>query len=214
MVEIEIGVLRGHCLDRRIDDTKRLRREIAAWQRQRNATRARIKWMFTTDKARAKMGHAYPDAKESQSLCWDIGRAYEPDHSCVKAARLRMPALTEVNSANRVASDTVIICQSVSDLTRDNYVAAASAPTRIVVASLTDGIPRVQLSLFVRWLRRRRLSRRSYRLRRTVGHESIQARRSSARTRVLLPYSLLEAPPTLSPDKYEIGSSLFAWIPL
>ena len=64
MVEIEIGVLRGQCLDRRIDDTKRLRREIAAWQRQRNATRARIKWMFTTDKARAKMGHAYPDAKK------------------------------------------------------------------------------------------------------------------------------------------------------
>jgi transposase len=66
MVEIEIGVLRGQCLDRRIDDPKRLRREIAAWQQQRNADRARIKWMFTTDKARAKMGHAYPDtSKES-----------------------------------------------------------------------------------------------------------------------------------------------------
>jgi transposase len=66
MVEIEIGVLRGQCLDRRIDDAKWLRREIAAWQRQRNAARARIKWMFTTDKARAKMGHAYPDtSKES-----------------------------------------------------------------------------------------------------------------------------------------------------
>jgi hypothetical protein len=66
MVEIEIGVLRGQCLDRRIDDAKWLRREIAAWERQRNAARARIKWMFTTDKARAKMGHAYPDtSKES-----------------------------------------------------------------------------------------------------------------------------------------------------
>ena len=60
MVEIEIGVLRGQCLDRRIDDPKWLRREIAAWQRQRNAAGARIKWMFTTDKARAKMGRAYP----------------------------------------------------------------------------------------------------------------------------------------------------------
>jgi hypothetical protein len=60
MIEIEIGVLRGQCLDRRIDDPKRLRREIAAWQRQRNAARARIKWMFTTDKARAKMSCAYP----------------------------------------------------------------------------------------------------------------------------------------------------------
>jgi transposase len=66
MVEIEIGVLRGQCLDRRIDDPKSLRREIAAWQRQRNAARARIKWMFTTDKARAKMRHAYPHTpKES-----------------------------------------------------------------------------------------------------------------------------------------------------
>ena len=53
MVEIEIGVSRGQCLARRIDDHKRLRREITAWERQRNATRSRIKWMFTTEKARA-----------------------------------------------------------------------------------------------------------------------------------------------------------------
>jgi len=60
MVEIEIGVLRGQCLDRRIDDPKRLRREITAWERQRNAAHSRIKWMFTTDKARAKMAGTYP----------------------------------------------------------------------------------------------------------------------------------------------------------
>ncbi len=60
MVEIEIGVLRGQCLDRRIDSKEQLEAEIAAWERQRNASGARIKWMFTTDKARAKMGRAYP----------------------------------------------------------------------------------------------------------------------------------------------------------
>ena len=66
MVEIEIGVLRGQCLDRRIDDPTRLISEIAAWERQRNVVAARIKWMFTTDKARAKMGRAYPvTSKES-----------------------------------------------------------------------------------------------------------------------------------------------------
>src|ERR1700693_1403818 len=43
MVEIEIGVLRGQCLDRRIDDPKRLRREIIAWERRRNAARSRLK---------------------------------------------------------------------------------------------------------------------------------------------------------------------------
>jgi transposase len=66
MVEIEIGVLRGQCLDRRIDNPTQLKREIAAWERQRNASGARVKWMFTIDKARSKMGRAYPcQAKES-----------------------------------------------------------------------------------------------------------------------------------------------------
>jgi hypothetical protein len=59
-------VLRRQCLDRRIDDPKRLISEIAAREQQRNAAGARINWMFTTDKARAKMGRAYPVAsKES-----------------------------------------------------------------------------------------------------------------------------------------------------
>jgi transposase len=61
MAEIEIGVLKGQCLDRRIDDREQLAREIAAWERERNATGARVKWMFTTEKARAKMGRAYPN---------------------------------------------------------------------------------------------------------------------------------------------------------
>ncbi len=43
MVEIEIGVLRSQCLDRRIDSKERLVSEIAAWERQRNTSRARIK---------------------------------------------------------------------------------------------------------------------------------------------------------------------------
>jgi transposase len=69
MVEIEIGVLQGQCLGRRIDDPKDLRTEIAAWERQRNKARARINWMFTTDKARAKLARAYPETpKESKSL--------------------------------------------------------------------------------------------------------------------------------------------------
>lgn len=69
MVEIEIGVLRSQCLDRRIGERSKLVAEIAAWERQRNRAKARIKWMFSTQRARAKMRHAYPHhAKESQSL--------------------------------------------------------------------------------------------------------------------------------------------------
>jgi transposase len=75
MVEIEISVLAGQCLDRRIDSYGRLVADVAAWEKRRNAERARIKWMFTTEKARAKMGRAYPnpppnqaDIKESKPL--------------------------------------------------------------------------------------------------------------------------------------------------
>ncbi len=66
MVEIEIGVLRGECLDRRIDNKAKLEKEISAWERRRNKARARINWMFTTEKARTKMGRAYPDVQTAK----------------------------------------------------------------------------------------------------------------------------------------------------
>jgi transposase len=60
MVEIEIGVLVAQCLDRRIESSAQLITEIATWEQQRNAAGAGVKWMFTTEKARTKMGRAYP----------------------------------------------------------------------------------------------------------------------------------------------------------
>ena len=66
MVEIEIGVLRGQCLDRRIGERDLLESEIVEWQRLRNASGARIKWSFTTTNAREKLARVYPDTvKES-----------------------------------------------------------------------------------------------------------------------------------------------------
>jgi transposase len=67
MVEIEIGVLRGQCLDRRIDSHARLTTEIAAWERRRNASGARINWMFSTERARLKMARAYPNPTSNES---------------------------------------------------------------------------------------------------------------------------------------------------
>jgi transposase len=60
MVEIEIGVMVAQCLNRRISDKATLVREIAAWERSRNRAKAKINWMFTVDRARAKLGRAYP----------------------------------------------------------------------------------------------------------------------------------------------------------
>jgi transposase len=60
MVEIEIGVMVGQCLDRRIPDKATLVAEVANWERRRNAEKARINWMFTIDRARVKLHRAYP----------------------------------------------------------------------------------------------------------------------------------------------------------
>lgn len=65
MVEIEIGVMKKQCLKRRIGDDALLRRELAAWEQARNDSGARIKWLFTVEKARAKMARAYPDLSSS-----------------------------------------------------------------------------------------------------------------------------------------------------
>ena len=50
---------------RRIPDKRTLVREIAAWERRRNADRARIKWLFTIERARTKMGRACPERSNS-----------------------------------------------------------------------------------------------------------------------------------------------------
>ena len=67
MVEIEIGVLKGQCLDQRIETRECLVSEIDAWQTQRNRSGARINWMFSTDKARSKMARAYPQPTFKES---------------------------------------------------------------------------------------------------------------------------------------------------
>lgn len=60
IVEIEIGVMRRQCLDRRIASRDLLETEIRTWERRRTESGARIRWMFSTQQARAKMAKSYP----------------------------------------------------------------------------------------------------------------------------------------------------------
>jgi len=54
MAEIEIGVMRRQCLDRRIHNRELLETEIRAWEHRRTESGAQIRWMFSTDQARTK----------------------------------------------------------------------------------------------------------------------------------------------------------------
>ena len=64
VAEIELNVLMGQCLDRRIDDINVVRSEVDAWQRYRNNRNAKVNWQFTTEKARIKLRHLYPTFDE------------------------------------------------------------------------------------------------------------------------------------------------------
>lgn len=63
MVEIEIGVMVGQCLDRRIPTKEMLVAEVAAWTRRRNNAKARIRWLFRVEHAREKLHRAYAQAR-------------------------------------------------------------------------------------------------------------------------------------------------------
>ena len=60
MAEIELNVLTGQCLNRRIDDIGVVRREVHAWQENRNNRQAKVNWQFTAKDARIKLLRLYP----------------------------------------------------------------------------------------------------------------------------------------------------------
>jgi hypothetical protein len=60
IAEIELAVLSGQCLDRRIEDQATLMTEVGAWNAERNVAGSGVDWRFTTDDARIKLKHLYP----------------------------------------------------------------------------------------------------------------------------------------------------------
>jgi hypothetical protein len=60
MAEIELGILGRQCLSRRIENVEELRREVQAWEQQRDASDSKVNWQFTTADARTKLRRLYP----------------------------------------------------------------------------------------------------------------------------------------------------------
>jgi hypothetical protein len=60
MAEIELNVLTGQCLNRRIDNIEEVGKEASAWQEHRNNKNTKVNWQFTTENARIKLLRLYP----------------------------------------------------------------------------------------------------------------------------------------------------------
>jgi hypothetical protein len=60
IAEIELSVLSGQCLSRRIEDRATLEREVAAWQIDRDERCVGVDWQFTAKDARIRLRRLYP----------------------------------------------------------------------------------------------------------------------------------------------------------
>jgi hypothetical protein len=60
IAEIELRVLMGQCLNRRIPDVATLENEVFQWETQRNRIGAKVDWQFSTADARIKLKRLYP----------------------------------------------------------------------------------------------------------------------------------------------------------
>ena len=60
MAEIELNVLNGQCLKRRMDNIKIIKEEVEAWQMNRNNKKSVINWQLKTADARIKLKRLYP----------------------------------------------------------------------------------------------------------------------------------------------------------
>ncbi len=64
MAETELSILTGQCLDRRLEDSEEIRREVEPWEAKRNEQQCRIHWTFTLAAARRKLKKIYPSIKD------------------------------------------------------------------------------------------------------------------------------------------------------
>lgn len=60
IAEIELRILNGQCLNRRIPDKNSLIQEVAQWQSQRNIAKSTVDWRYTSQDARIKLKRLYP----------------------------------------------------------------------------------------------------------------------------------------------------------
>jgi len=60
MAESELSILARQCLHQRLPDLEQLRREVTAWQQERNQAETPMVWRFTTEDARIRLARLYP----------------------------------------------------------------------------------------------------------------------------------------------------------
>ena len=145
MVEIEIGVLRGQCLDRRIGERDVLVSEIDAWQRQRNSARpARGSSGSSPRKRRGLSWHApIRTPPKSRNHCAEVleghcctprGAPCLPQPRIVRLAEDGLPSGQQPTEAADYANWPL---KSLHNLATSKLWVGGSSPPRRAIISIT-----------------------------------------------------------------------------
>jgi hypothetical protein len=114
MAEIELAMLAGQCLDRRLADRTILEREVAAWQAARNRAGRGVNWRFTTEDARIKLKHLYPTTHDSRATSALPGRGV-----CSSPRRTVLALVALLPAVHRELLAVLAICQPGNDRIED-----------------------------------------------------------------------------------------------
>ena len=61
IAEIELSAVTQQCLGRRIPSIEILNSQLSAWEKSRNDSTKHVNWHFTTEQARGRLKHLYPN---------------------------------------------------------------------------------------------------------------------------------------------------------
>lgn len=85
IAEIELNVLTGQYLKRRMDNIEVVRKEALAWQKFRNNKSAKVNWLFTTEDARIKSSRLYPSLEDWRGTTTDYRKKFRCERCGSKA---------------------------------------------------------------------------------------------------------------------------------
>jgi hypothetical protein len=60
MAEIELNILIGQCLNRRMHSLEQVAKAVSVWQTRHDNLNAKVNWHFTYQDARVKLRRLYP----------------------------------------------------------------------------------------------------------------------------------------------------------
>ena len=146
MAEIELNVLTGQCLNRRIDDIEVVRKEVTAWVKFRNDKNAKVNWQFITEDARIKSSRLYPTLESWRDTSDFIVRTLNKYRPKKDPSEWTFEEIDQLRVENKF-SDAIL--KAVAENCSPNYINKPQLGKYFAEECTADDIPEKVKELFI-----------------------------------------------------------------